>query len=97
MSESPPSLSETLERLDARIAEQGLDRGDVLDPRALPYRTALPEQRVRVLPAGGASCDGRVDEGVRGRGRAPYEVYLAKSGRRPSLQHVVLGGEEGDR
>ncbi|MGW3665867.1 hypothetical protein [Streptomyces sp. NPDC005141] len=30
MSECPPPLPRTLERLDARIAEQGPERGDVL-------------------------------------------------------------------
>ncbi|MFD9460502.1 hypothetical protein [Streptomyces sp. NPDC060027] len=85
MSESPPPLRETLERLDARIAEQGPDRGDVLDPRGLSCRAVLPEEPLRVPRAGdGTACDDRVGGDVRGRVRAPYERSLARSGRRPA-------------
>ncbi|WP_406366605.1 hypothetical protein [Streptomyces sp. NBC_00645] len=85
MSESPPPLPETLERLDARIAEQGPDRGDVLDPRGPSCRTVLPEELLRALPAGdGTACDDRVGGHVRGRVRAPHERSLGRSGRRPA-------------
>ncbi|WP_406371539.1 hypothetical protein OG788_16110 [Streptomyces sp. NBC_00647] len=84
MSESPPPLPETLERLDARIAEQGPDRGDVLDPRGPSCRTVLPEELLRApLAVDGTSCD-PVGGHVRGRARAPHERCLASSGRRPA-------------
>lgn len=51
MSESP-TLAETLARLDVRIAENGLDRGEVLDTRALSDRTAVPEGGIRATRDG---------------------------------------------
>ncbi|WP_406329691.1 transcriptional regulator [Streptomyces sp. NBC_00203] len=84
MNESPPPLPETLARLDAQIAEKSLDRGEVLDTRALSGRTALPEGDVRALLDGEAPRDDKVDDRIRGRVRALYEAYLAESGRRPA-------------
>ncbi|WP_327428470.1 transcriptional regulator [Streptomyces sp. NBC_01236] len=84
MNESPPPLPETLARLDAQIAERSLDRGEVLDTRALSGRTALPEGEVRALLDGEALRDDKVDDRIRGRVRALYEAYLAESGRRPA-------------
>lgn len=83
MSESPP-LAETLARLDARIAEKGLDRGEVLDVRALSGRTAIPEGEIQALLDGEVPRDSRVDERIRGRVRALYEAYLGESGKRPA-------------
>jgi len=84
VNESPPPLPETLARLDAQIAEKSLDRGEVLDTRALSGRTALPEGDVRALLDGEAPRDDKVDDRIRGRVRALYEAYLAESGRRPA-------------
>ncbi|GAX49978.1 hypothetical protein [Streptomyces olivochromogenes] len=49
MSASLTPLRETLARLDAHLAEQGLDRGEVLDVGELSRRTALAEGEVRAL------------------------------------------------
>jgi hypothetical protein len=75
VSVSPPPLPETLERLDARIAEQGPDRDDVLVPRALSYGTVLPQERARAPLAGGTSCGDRDGAPGRGRVRALYGAY----------------------
>ncbi|MFF1642439.1 transcriptional regulator [Streptomyces sp. NPDC058249] len=87
MSESPTpptTLPETLARLDAWIREQGLDRGEVLDPRVLSGRTAVSEGEIRALLDGAAPHEDKVDDRIRGRVRALYEACLAESGRRPA-------------
>lgn len=84
MSASLTPLHETLARLDARIAESGLDRGEVLDVRELSRRTALAEGDVRALLDGAAPLDDKVDDRIRGRVRALYEAYLGESGKRPA-------------
>ncbi|WP_405887714.1 transcriptional regulator [Streptomyces sp. NBC_01136] len=84
MSASLSPLHETLARLDARIAEKGLDRGDVLDVRELSRRTALAEGEIRALLDGAAPLDAKVDDRIRGRVRALYEAYLVESGKRPA-------------
>jgi hypothetical protein len=84
LSKSPPPLPETLARLDAQIEEKSLDRGEVLDPRALSGRTALSEGEIQALLDGGAPRDDKVDDRIRSRVRALYEAYLAESGKRPA-------------
>jgi transcriptional regulator with XRE-family HTH domain len=84
VSASLPPLRETLARLDARIAEKGLDRGDLLDVPELSRRTALAEQDIQALLDGAAAREDKVDDRIRGRVRALYAAYLAESGKRPA-------------
>ncbi|KPI08084.1 hypothetical protein OK006_5714 [Actinobacteria bacterium OK006] len=84
MSASPTPLRETLARLDAHLAEKGLDRGEVLDVAELSRRTALAEGEVRALLDGAGVLDDRVDDRIRGRVRALYDAYLDESGKRPA-------------
>ncbi|MFJ1603992.1 hypothetical protein ACIOHS_11575 [Streptomyces sp. NPDC088253] len=79
MSASLTPLRETLARLDAHLAEQGLDRGEVLDVGELSRRTALAEGEVRALLDGSGLVDFKVDDHIRGRVRAPYGAYLDES------------------
>ncbi|MFK0018397.1 hypothetical protein [Streptomyces sp. NPDC090798] len=80
MSASLPPLHETLARLDAHLAEQGLDRGEVLlGEGELSRRTALAEGEVRALLDGTGIVDFKVDDRVRRRVRALYGAYLDES------------------
>ncbi|SFE84246.1 transcriptional regulator [Streptomyces mirabilis] len=84
MSASPTPLRETLARLDAHLADKGLDRGEVLDVGELSRRTALAEGEVRALLDGSGALDDKVDDRIRGRVRALYEAYLDECGKRPA-------------
>lgn len=76
-------LSNTLARLDERIAEARLDRADVLDVRGLSARTALTEGEIQALLAGGAQAPADDIEGrIRRRVRTLHEARLAASGRK---------------
>ncbi|MGW3650805.1 transcriptional regulator [Streptomyces sp. NPDC000878] len=76
-------LSNTLARLDERIAEARLDRADVLDVRGLSARTALAEGEILALLAGGAQAPADDIEGrIRRRVRTLHETRLAASGRK---------------
>ncbi|MPY63564.1 helix-turn-helix domain-containing protein [Streptomyces spongiae] len=76
------ALSETLTRIEARIAEARLDRGELLDVTDLSRRTALRESEVEALLSGAAPVDEPVDDRVRSRVRALHEAYLARTGMR---------------
>jgi transcriptional regulator with XRE-family HTH domain len=84
VSASPTPLRETLARLDAHLADKGLDRGEVLDVGELSRRTALAEGEVRALLDGSGALDDKVDDRIRGRVRALYEAYLDECGKRPA-------------
>lgn len=89
MSEPPPplreSLFETLARLEERIAEARLDRGEVLDVRGLSARTALTEGEIQALLTEGAQPPADDIEGrIRRRVRTLHETRLAASGKRRS-------------
>ncbi|MFD2689291.1 transcriptional regulator [Streptomyces phyllanthi] len=75
-------LPETLARLEARITEAELDRGELLGVRGLSRRTALRESEVEALLSGAEPPDEPVDDRVRGRVRALHEAYLARTGKR---------------
>lgn len=84
MSENlPESLSNTLARLDERIAEARLDRAEVLDVRGLSARTALTEGEIQALLAQGAQPSADDIEGrIRRRVRTLHETRLAAGGRK---------------
>ncbi|MFI1352638.1 transcriptional regulator [Streptomyces sp. NPDC020898] len=89
MSEPPPALREnlfgTLARLEERIAEARLDRGEVLDVRGLSARTALAEGEIQALLTEGAQPPADDIEGrIRRRVRTLHETRLAASGRKRS-------------
>ncbi|SBT89077.1 hypothetical protein GA0115233_1006127 [Streptomyces sp. DI166] len=77
-------LHETLQRLDEIIREQGLNRSEILDPRELGARTALPESTVRRLLKGGTPPVETVNERVCARIKALSDAYLARNGGRMS-------------
>jgi transcriptional regulator with XRE-family HTH domain len=82
------SLPETLRRLNERIAEQGLDRQQLLDPRDLAERTALPEATVRMLLAGGTPPSDDVKERVCARIKTVAVAYMKRT--RTSKPELVL-------
>jgi transcriptional regulator with XRE-family HTH domain len=82
--EETPSLPETLQRLQAIIQAQGLDRSQLLNPAELATRTALPEDTVRTLLAGGSSPSDTVNDRARARISTLAKAYLQRSGRRMS-------------
>ncbi|MEU3895254.1 hypothetical protein [Streptomyces sp. NPDC045251] len=96
--EPVPPLHETLERLEALITEHGLDRTDLLDPAKLAAQTALPEDAVRVLLAGGSLPADTVNDRVRARISTLATAYLQATGRRmsdlASELHLRLGVSE---
>ncbi|WP_217251558.1 hypothetical protein [Streptomyces sp. AC602_WCS936] len=93
-----PPLHETLERLEALIMEHGLDRTDLFDPAKLAAQTALPEDAVRVLLAGGSLPADTVNDRVRARISTLATGYLQATGRRMSdlvsELHLRLGVSE---
>ena len=82
--QSTPPLTETLERLETVIAQQGLDRAELLDPAVLATRTALPEATVRTLLDGGPPPAEEVNDRVRHRIHTLVRARLAATGRRMS-------------
>ena len=84
MAEPPTHLPETLRRLGTLAEEQGLTRSDLLDPRELAARTALPESTVRILLSGGATPADKVNDRVRARLRTLADAHLARTGGRMS-------------
>ncbi|MER6532081.1 hypothetical protein [Streptomyces sp. NPDC001508] len=80
--DSDPPLPETLERLEALIEAQELDRSQLLDPAKLAIETALPESTVRILLAGGVPPADTVDDRARARIRALAIANLEATGRR---------------
>ncbi|MGN5377133.1 hypothetical protein ACQ4WX_04030 [Streptomyces lasalocidi] len=79
-----PSLPVTLERLEALIQERGLKRSELLNPKELAGRTALPEAVVRLLLEGGEAPDDAVNDRVRTRIKALADTYLTQTGKRMS-------------
>jgi hypothetical protein len=79
--ESHTSLPQTLQRLDKAIDEQGLNRSDFLDPKALAARTALQESVIRSLLEGHSPPDETVNERVCGRLKALSDAYLQRHGK----------------
>jgi hypothetical protein len=82
------SLPVTLRRLDELIAEQALDRQQLLDPRDLAERTALPEATVRLLLDGGAAPGDDVKERVCARIKTVAVAYMKRT--RTSKSELVL-------
>ncbi|MFF2020482.1 hypothetical protein ACFVW2_01530 [Streptomyces sp. NPDC058171] len=82
--EPVPSLSATLERLEALIEARGLKRPELLDVAELAARTALAESEVRVLLAGGTPPADTVNDRVRTRIRTLAEINLRRTGRKMS-------------
>ncbi|CAL9519581.1 hypothetical protein [Streptomyces griseomycini] len=80
--EARTTLTETLRRLDTLMAEQGRKAEELLDPRELAARTALPESTVRTLLAGGAPPADTVNDRVRARIRALAHTHMSRSGGR---------------
>ncbi|MFH9981972.1 hypothetical protein ACH4ND_22555 [Streptomyces sp. NPDC017179] len=84
------SLPETLQRLDALIEDQRLNRAELLDPSRLAEDTALPESTVRTLLSGGTPPREEVGERVCARVRKLADAHLARTGRRkPELVAAV--------
>ncbi|WP_053744755.1 hypothetical protein [Streptomyces sp. NRRL WC-3618] len=76
-------LSETLARLEERIAEARLDRAEILDVRALSARTSLTEGEIQALLTEGARPPADDIEGrIRRRVRTLHETRLAANGRK---------------
>ncbi|WP_371659717.1 transcriptional regulator [Streptomyces sp. NBC_00280] len=84
MSENPSeTLSNTLARLEERIAEARLDRAEVLDVQGLSARTALTEGEIQALLTDGARLPADDIEGrIRRRVRILHETRLAAGGRK---------------
>jgi len=82
--EPPTRLPATLRRLDTLVEEQGLACSDLLDPRELAARTALPESTVRTLLKGGAAPADKVNDRVCARLRTLADAHLARTGGRMS-------------
>lgn len=61
------SLPETLVRIEARIAETGLDRSGLLDTQDISRRTALRKSKVEAQLGGSVPPDEPVEDRVRGR------------------------------
>ncbi|MEV6404106.1 hypothetical protein AB0M58_14325 [Streptomyces bobili] len=76
-----PSLSETLERIDALIKQQDLKRSDLLNPKNLAAMTALPESTVRALLRAKTPPNDTVNERVRARIKALSDAHLVRSGK----------------
>ncbi|MFF9158371.1 hypothetical protein ACF1AB_39800 [Streptomyces sp. NPDC014846] len=74
-------LSETREHLDALIQQRGLEESDLLDPKELAAKTALPEDTIRTLLRGGTPPPDTVNERVRARIKALSDAHLARSGK----------------
>jgi hypothetical protein len=91
--ESPTQLPETLRRLSMLVEEQGLKRSEILNPRELAARTALPENTVRILLKGDHPPADTVNDRVRARIKALADAHLSRSGRRMS----DLAADIGDR
>ncbi|MER6030901.1 hypothetical protein [Streptomyces sp. NPDC001851] len=89
--ESPSQLHETLRRLTALIEERGLKRSELLNPRELAARTALPETDVRVLLKGGTPPADKVNDRVRTRIKALADAHLTRTGRRMSDLAADIG------
>ncbi len=77
-------LPETLERLDALMRQGRLKRSEVLNPKQLAVRTALPEETVRILLQGGEPPTDTVNERVRSRISSLADARLARTGARMS-------------
>ena len=76
-------LSETLARLEERIAEARLDRAEILDVRALSARTSLTEGEIQALLTEGARPPADDIEGrIRRRVRTLPATRLAANGRK---------------
>jgi hypothetical protein len=90
MGDSAPSLPETLERIEALIAERNLRRSDLLDARSLAARTALPEATVSTLLAGGTVPADTVNDRVRARISTLARADLTRS---PDRRMSDLAGE----
>ncbi|MBQ1090561.1 hypothetical protein [Streptomyces sp. B93] len=82
--QAPSGLADTLQRLDALLAQQGTDRSQYLDPAALAARTALTEDTVRTLLRGGGAPPEPVNDRVRARLRRLAAAHLERTGRRMS-------------
>ncbi|MGW1171935.1 hypothetical protein [Streptomyces sp. NPDC002550] len=81
--ESTP-LPETLQRLDSLIKQEGLNRSEILSPRALATKTALSESTVCTLLQGSQAPAETVNERVRSRIKALADRHLARTGQRMS-------------
>ncbi|MFE9611477.1 hypothetical protein [Streptomyces sp. NPDC006012] len=93
--EPSTALAETLWRLDEVIGERGLDRSDILDPKVLAARTALPENAVRRLLSGVAPPADTVNERVCTRMKSLSDDYLARTGKRMSDLAAEVSGRLG--
>ncbi|MFE0681319.1 hypothetical protein ACFW17_10985 [Streptomyces sp. NPDC058961] len=82
--DSLPPLPVALEELRALVREQGTPRPELLDPRELAARTALPVDTVRVLLRGGRPPVDTVNDRVRTRVKALADAHLARTGQRMS-------------
>lgn len=82
--DSASSLPMTLERLEALIESQGLNRADLFTPEELAAKTALSESTVRTLLQGGQAPADTVNERVRARIKALADAHLARTGERMS-------------
>jgi transcriptional regulator with XRE-family HTH domain len=82
MGDPAPSLSETLERVEALVRERNLRRSDVLDVRGLAARTALPESTVSTLLTGGTPPADTVNDRVRARISTLAQADLTRTAHR---------------
>lgn len=82
--EPPTQLPESLRRLNALIEEQGLNRSELLDPKEMADRTALPESTVRTLLSGGTVPADTVNDRVCARINTLANAHLDRTGRRMS-------------
>jgi hypothetical protein len=90
MGDPAPSLTETLERIEALVRERNLPRSQLLDIRDLAARTALPEATVSTLLEGGTPPDDMVNDRVRARISTLAQADLTRS---PHRRMSDLAGE----
>lgn len=87
----PPLLPETLQRLDRLIADQGLDRSEILSPERLAAQTALPVATVRTLLDGGTVAEGDVADRVCSRVQTLADAYMARANmKKPDLLREMV-------
>ncbi|MEU7428000.1 hypothetical protein [Streptomyces sp. NPDC040750] len=71
-------LSTTVRHVEALISERDMERSDLLNPRSLAARTALPEHTVKALLRGDAPTPDTVEERVCARVTALVESWLER-------------------
>ncbi|MEU9102314.1 hypothetical protein [Streptomyces sp. NPDC048361] len=95
MSEPQPPLGELLARLDALIAQTGLDRDEVLNLEQLSSQTALRPDEIETLLAGRAMPEESVRHRINRRITRLFESLLTETGKRAVDLRADIAAEVG--